>query len=752
MSRIRLKVEVRGIVQGVGFRPFVYNLAERHKLAGQILNNKIGVTIEIEGKNDSCDKFLDSLKREAPPLARISEINATEISSRNETQFLILKSDTTGDDVALISPDNDLCDNCREELLNPDDRRYRYPFINCTDCGPRYTIIKGTPYDRPFTSMKDFKMCRSCQSEYDDPKDRRFHAQPNACPECGPSLSLLDAEGKRIQSPDPVKEIINHIVNGKIVAIKGLGGYHLACDATSETAVNILRERKFRKAKPFAIMSKSIETIKEYAEVNEQDERLLKSREKPVVLLQKKGNKLIAEPVAPGLGEYGIFLPYTPVHHLMFAEATCPIAIVMTSGNISDEPIIFEEDVLLERLQGIADYYLINNRDIVWRCDDSVVKTFGTQTMIVRRSRGWVPSPIFIEKQSPPLLACGGDLKSVFCLAKANTIFPGPHIGDLENAEAFNSFQKSIEHFKIIFGIVPEVVAVDKHPAYHSSNYGRGLGLPIVEVQHHHAHIASVMLENKLEENVIGLALDGTGYGDDETAWGGEVFLCDLKSFNRRFNFPLLKLPGGDLAAKEPWRTSVALLYSKFGDRLFDKHPLLINAIGELRVKKIIMMIESDTNTPVSSSAGRLFDAVASLLMISQQNRYEGESPILLQSYADKSITDSYNFQVGNSGEITFPGMIDEILNTMHEPHRASAMFHNTVAHALAECCKVLRKESGIKNVCLGGGTFQNTLLLSRLFKLLEKDDFNIYLPRQLPVNDGGLSLGQVAVALTKLK
>ena len=735
-------------MQGVGFRPFVYNLAERLKLAGQILNNKLGVTIEIEGDEKVCMKFLDLLKNEAPPLARIADISAVKVEVKNERKFVILESDSTGDDVALISPDNDLCGNCLAELLDLDDRRYRYPFINCTDCGPRYTIINGTPYDRPFTSMKDFTMCGDCRAEYEDPKNRRFHAQPNACPVCGPSLILMNGEGEKEESPDPVKEVMRHISEGKIVAIKGLGGYHLACDATNETAVNLLRERKFRKAKPFAIMSKDVASIREFAEVNEQEERLLTSREKPIVLLQKKRNTFIAGSIAPGLNEYGVFLPYTPVHHLMFAETSSPAAIVMTSGNISDEPIVFEEEALMERLGGIADYYLSNNRPIVWRCDDSVAKTFGDKTMIARRSRGWVPSPVFIEKKSPPLLACGGDLKSVFSLARGNTVFPGPHVGDLENAEAFNSFQRSISHFKKIFGIEPELVAVDSHPGYFSSNYGRSLGLPIIEIQHHHAHIASVMLENKLNGEVIGLAMDGAGFGPDSTVWGGEALLCSMKEYKRKFHLPLLKLPGGDIAAKEPWRTAVALLYSEFGDRLYDKHPSFVNSIGESKVKNMIAMIKNGINTPLSSSAGRLFDAISSILMICHHNRYEGEAPILLQAIADSTITGSYSFETGKTGEISFPGMLDEILEVRHEPARASALFHNTIANAMAECCISARKESGVADVCLGGGTFQSSLLLARLYERLELEGFNVYLPRQLPVNDGGLSLGQVAIAL----
>jgi len=637
--------------------------------------------------------------------------------------------------------------------MDENDRRYRYPFINCTDCGPRYTLIRKTPYDRPYTSMSAFEMCPECRAEYENPADRRFHAQPNACHVCGPRAELLDGDGQRVNSEDPVRDAALLLKNGKILAIKGLGGYHLACDATNEAAVIGLRERKLRKEKPFAVMSDDIESIKQYAEVDNDEVKLLTSREKPIVLLKKK-ESVLAESIAPGLNEYGLFLPYTPIHHLLFTEDDSPPAIVMTSGNVSDEPIVFEDAAVLERLGGIADFFLTNNRPIVWRCDDSVVRAIDGGMMISRRSRGWVPAPLFTKTKAPPMLACGGDLKSVFCLAKGQTIFPGPHIGDLEHAEAFDSYRKSIDHYKSIFRIEPEVIVVDKHPGYFSSNYGRSLGLPVIEVQHHHAHIASVMLENGLESDVIGLALDGTGYGDDNTIWGGEIMAANFKEYDRKFHFPSLKLPGGEKAIKEPWRIAVFLLYLYYEENLFDAHPKFVKEIGEDKIRKIMDLLEADVNCPVTTSAGRLFDAVSSLLLVQHYNRYDGQAPILLESFADSSFEKEVSFSINPDGEIDFQNLITQLVvyaNSHSGGPEGAAFFHNTIAKALAECSLRIKKETGISDVCLGGGVFQNMLLLRNVKRLLEKDGFKVHLPKQLPINDGGLAAGQIAVALSKL-
>ncbi len=758
MPPVRFKLEIKGIVQGVGFRPFVYNLAERMGLRGTVRNDKLGVTIEVQGNEDTCKNFMAAVENESPPLARISQVKTVSLPlAPDEKKFKIITSDDKSLDVALIAPDSDVCPDCLAEMLNPADRRYRYPFINCTNCGPRYTIIEKTPYDRQKTSMSAFEMCAKCRHEYEDPKNRRFHAQPNACPACGPALRLLNSDGGEIKGGDPISDIIAYLDDGRIAAIKGLGGYHLACDATNEKAVAAMRERKMRKEKPFAVMSKDLGTVRTYADVGSEEEKFLLSREKPVVLLGKKNPEMLAESIAPGLMHYGVFLPYTPLHHLLFSDANAiglkTPALVMTSGNLSDEPIVFDEGELLETMSGIADFFLVHNRPIVWRCDDSVVRAASGKKMIARRSRGFVPEPVFLEDKVMPMLACGGDLKNVFCLAFGNTVFPGPHIGDLENAEAFRSFRESIRHFKGIFEIEPQAVAVDMHPGYFSSKYGRSLGLPVIEVQHHHAHIASVMAEHSLEKKgegkVIGLALDGTGYGDDGTIWGGEALVCDLAGYRRAAHFPALVLPGGDAAAKEPWRTAAALIYEILGEKLFDERPDFVNEIGKGKIENIIAMVKSDVNCPKSTGAGRLFDAAASMLMIKHHNRYEGQAPMMLEAAADKSVRESFDCTLDGDGTLDFKPMLAGIISMAKsgKAERGAAMFHNTIAKALAMVCEKIRDDEGLSDVCLGGGVWQNAMLLERTLELLAEKRFTAYLPRQMPVNDGGIALGQIAIA-----
>ncbi|MBI5177840.1 MAG: carbamoyltransferase HypF [Nitrospinae bacterium] len=750
MPDVRRKIDVKGIVQGVGFRPFVYNLAISMGLSGSVLNNRLGVSIEIQGSETACREFLRALEENAPPTARIAQVNVADIPAvPGECGFKILHSDADGDGITLVSPDNDVCPDCLREMLDPADRRYRYPFINCTHCGPRYTIIRQTPYDRPFTSMANFKMCPDCQKEYDDPADRRFHAQPNACPVCGPALTLYDAEWKTAPSSDPIADVARLLGEGRLIAIKGIGGYHFACDAANEDAVEELRRRKLRKEKPFAVMSASVDDVRGYARVGPLEEKFLLSREKPITLLRRIPGRAVCDGIAPGLHEYGVFLPYTPVHHLLFASGA-PTTLVMTSGNIADEPIVFDEAEMRGRLCGIADYHLTHNRPIVWRCDDSIVRVADGKPAFPRRSRGYVPSPVFLEKKLSPMLACGGDLKNVFCLANGETVFPGPHIGDLVNAEANRSFRESIAHFQRMFRILPERVAVDMHPGYFSSNYGRSLGLPVVEVQHHHAHIASVMAEHRLAGEVIGVALDGTGYGTDGTVWGGEVMVCGFSRFERRGYFPPLKLPGGDKAAKEPWRTAVAVLYEIFGEDLFDLHPKFVQAVGETKVKNVAAMLEADVNCPISNAAGRWFDAVSSILLIGHANSFEGQSPILLEGMADASVEKEFTFGIGADGMLEFENMMRELVcmaETQAGRIKGASMFHNTVARAIAESCSRVSHERGLKEVCLGGGVFQNLYLLERTLKLLREAGFTVYLPKQLPINDGGLALGQIAIA-----
>ena len=736
-----------GVVQGVGFRPFVYNLAKKLRLSGFVRNDSKGVYIEVQGEETDLEKFLAALGRDAPPLARISGVNSADIAALEDAPpFVILESSPSGSDVTPVSPDMDVCDDCLREMLDPADRRHRYPFINCTNCGPRYTIVRRTPYDRPFTSMAEFAMCPLCEKEYHDPTNRRFHAQPNACPVCGPSLSLYDEKWKKIQTGDPIKILAGMLRDGAIAAIKGIGGYHLACDALDDGAVERLRQRKVRKEKPFAIMAASIGVAREFMEINGDEERLLLSREKPIVLLRAKA---VIPGIAPGLGEYGIFLPYTPLHHLLFAGGA-PRLLVMTSGNISDEPIVFDSAELRERLAGIADAHLTHDRPIVWRCDDSVARVSRGSTALIRRSRGYVPSSIETKNRFPEILACGGDLKNVFCLAKENIVIPGPHIGDLWNAEAFRSFKESIAHFKSVFRIEPKIVAVDAHPGYFSSNYGRSLGLPTIEVQHHHAHVASVMAENGLKGEAIGVALDGTGYGTDGLIWGGEVLVCSYASFNRVGHFPSLKLPGGDKAAKEPWRVATAVLHGIFGDGVLDTR--FAREIGLKKVEGVVSMINADVNCHGSTSAGRWFDAVSSIIGVSHFNDFEGRSPMLLESVADRTEKGIFDCGVGADGAVSFDAMIKEICLMTDRgvaPGKIASMFHNTIANVVLKLCAKAGRDTGLRNVCLGGGVFQNQLLSGMVVGLLERGGFSVFLPKQLPINDGGISFGQTVIATT---
>ncbi|MBI3794980.1 MAG: carbamoyltransferase HypF [Nitrospinae bacterium] len=740
----RRRIEVGGVVQGVGFRPFIYNLAKRHGLSGFVLNDGKGALMEAQGAGAVLDLFVKAVRGEAPQLAKISFLHFSKIAPvENENIFRIAESLPSVAETTMVSPDTDVCDDCLAEMLNPADRRFLYPFINCTNCGPRYTIVRQTPYDRPYTSMSGFDMCPECRAEYEDPSNRRFHAQPNACQKCGPSLELLDARWTTVRG-DPINKTVEFLNGGAIVAIKGVGGYHLACDALNVNAVRLLRERKVRKEKPFALMVRDLEAARGYFEISRAEEELLLSREKPIVLLK---GKIELRGIAPGLVEHGLFLPNTPLQHLLFA-CGAPRVLVMTSGNISDEPIVFEDEGLKERLSDVADYFLTNNRPIVWRCDDSVVRVANGATAVVRRSRGFVPSAIQSGFSFPEILACGGDLKNVFCLAKGSLAIPGPHIGDLWNAEAFRSFKASIEHFKNVFRIEPKNVAVDMHPGYFSSNHGRSLGLPVTEVQHHHAHVASVMAENGLVGSVIGVALDGTGYGPDGTIWGGEVLICSYDSFKRAGHLPKIRIAGGDKSAKEPWRIGAAVLRHVFGDSALD-----LNYAGNIGVKKmeaVFSAISANVNCHDSTSAGRWFDAVSSILYVCQHNGFEGQAPMMLEAMADKVETGEFDFEIGSDGAVSFDETVRSLVVMAENGGdfgKISAMFHNTVARVVLRLCEKARAETGLKEVCLGGGVFQNQLLLSRTLRNLNDAGFKAFLPQNLPINDGCLSFGQAVIA-----
>jgi hydrogenase maturation protein HypF len=638
---VRKGIEVAGIVQGVGFRPYVYRLARELGLAGVISNTAAGVAIEVEGPAASVETFLHRLPRELPPLARITSLAVRDLPCDHDAEFRILPSRLGAEARALISADVAVCDDCLRELFDPADRRYRYPFINCTNCGPRFTIVREIPYDRPRTSMAVFPMCPACQREYDDPANRRFHAQPNACWDCGPRVELWDARGQRVATTDPIVEAAAQLASGAVVAVKGLGGFHLAADATNAVAVETLRERKRRVGKPFAIMVRDLASLEHFCRTDDFARGLLLGPERPIVLLQKKQPSPIAGAVAPDLRELGVFLPYTPLHHLLFADGQF-CALVMTSGNLSEEPIAIGNLEAIERLTGLADYFLVHNREILCRADDSVVRASGGRVRHLRRSRGYVPVPVFLNRELPRVLAVGGELKNTICLTKGRHAFLSQHIGDLENLESHCFFAEAIEHLEQVLEIEPEIIAYDLHPDYFATRWALAQkGLARVGVQHHHAHIASCMAENHLEGKVIGIALDGTGYGTDGNVWGGEVLLADYESFERAAHFAYVRMPGGTAAIQEPWRMAVSYLFQHFGTDFWNLPIDLVRQLDRRRTELLIKMVERGVNSPLTSSCGRLFDAVAALAGIRQRVTYEAQAAIELEAAIAPTSDDS---------------------------------------------------------------------------------------------------------------
>jgi hydrogenase maturation protein HypF len=766
----RFRIVVQGIVQGVGFRPFIYNQALRRGLTGFVLNNSVGVLIEVEGTARSLADFQRALHEEAPSLARIVSLTLESIPVRHETTFVILHSEAGPKRQALISPDTAPCDDCLHELFDPTDRRYQYPFTNCTNCGPRFTIVQDIPYDRDKTTMRVFRMCPACQQEYDDPLNRRFHAQPNACSICGPRVSLLvkDEAGQFCEtaSDDPISQAAQLLAAGAIVAVKGLGGYHLACDAINAEAVHCLRQRKHREAKPFALMVPDIETARQLCSISSAEAVLLQASQRPIVLLRQR-NEYLAPDVALASDTLGIMLPYTPLHHLLFhafvkaRKPDCPAVLVMTSGNLSDEPIAFKDDEAQERLQSLADSMLIHNREIHVRCDDSVMRICAGNTQFVRRSRGYVPEPIPFPFDLPlPLLACGAHLKNTFCLGKGQQVFLSHHIGDIENVETLLSFREGIEHFQGLFDIVPQAVAYDLHPEYLATKYALDLDImPKIGVQHHHAHIASVLAEHGLTEPVIGVAADGTGYGTDGAIWGCEILVADLLHFERVAHLAYVPLPGGEQAVRQPWRMGAVYLARTYGDTFLELGIPFVRQIERSKWHLLSQMIAKDLNCPQTSSLGRLFDAVAALMGLYREILYEGQAAIALEVLARKcpDPVTSYPFvvQQGRPATLNVVPLIDalvtDILQGMPVTHMAKR-FHLAVAQMLATACAQVYQQTGLNKVALSGGVFQNQLLLEHLITLLEEMDLEVLINRAVPPNDGGLSLGQIAVAAALLE
>jgi hydrogenase maturation protein HypF len=759
LAILRKAIDVTGIVQGVGFRPFVYRLANACGLTGFIANTPAGVSIEVEGPPLSVEQFLDRLPAEIPPLAKITSLSVRDAEPQGGEGFRIVLSHLGAPSQALISPDVAVCEDCLRELGNPRDRRFLYPFINCTNCGPRFTIIRDIPYDRSRTSMAAFRMCRPCLAEYDDPANRRFHAQPNACWDCGPQVQLISASGERMDVAEPIRETARLLQQGKIVAVKGLGGFHLACDAKNEAAVERLRERKRRVEKPFAIMVRRVEEVERFCTLDELSRKQLLSRQRPIVLLPGKPEAGVASGVAPRHRFLGVFLPYTPLHHLLFSSGRFE-ALVMTSGNLSEEPIAIANAEALERLRNIADAFLVHDRDILRRCDDSVVRIAAGEPQILRRSRGYVPVPVALEREMTPILAAGGELKNTICVVRGSEAFLSQHVGDLENSESYGFFEEVVEHFQCILEVRPQVIAHDLHPDYFSTKWAlEREGIEHIPVQHHHAHVAACMAENHLDGQVIGMALDGTGYGTDGAIWGGEILLADYANFERAAHFEYVPLPGGAAAIHEPWRVAVSYLAKHYGT---DVNALKLPFLDEIDPRKlhvVLMMAQREVHSPRSSSCGRLFDAVAALVGLRTKVNYEAQAAIELEMAAHDSRDEgAYPFGVipTNSGwqigtRALFDWLVADIGKGISVPDM-SRRFHNGLVAVLLELAEKIREQHELSRVCLSGGCFQNVLLFESLLAALRKEKFDVYFHTEVPAGDGGISLGQALVAAHLLK
>jgi len=753
-----VRIHIQGVVQGVGFRPFVFSLAEAQSLTGWVRNTSAGVEIEVDGSPDALDTFITSLTTDAPPLARIDSIEVETRESGSNPDFTILPSISVADAFQPISPDVTLCADCRREVFDPTDRRFRYPFINCTNCGPRFTIIQDIPYDRPSTTMAPFEMCTECGAEYQDPRDRRFHAQPVACPECGPQIWLEEDGVQRAAREEALQAARQLIKEGKILAVKGLGGFHLACDATNNAAVAELRRRKLRVDKPFAVMVYDIEAARVQCELGETEKELLLSMERPVVIVERKNGSTISDVVAPGQSTMGLMLPYTPLHELLLEQADdFPEALVMTSGNLSEEPIATDNEEARSRLAVLADAFLMNDRDIRTRCDDSVVRAFDGGNYLLRRSRGYAPFPLNLAWEGPPILATGPELKNTFCLTMGTYAFMSHHIGDMENHETLQSFEDGITHFERLFRVAPQAIAYDLHPDYLATRYAieraEREDLPAIGIQHHHAHIAACMTEHRLlaDENVIGVAFDGTGYGEDGAIWGGEVLISTYRQYERFAHLDYIRMPGGDAAVRKPWRLALAWLHNAGLPWSEDLPP--VKAASEAEKGVVARQLETGLNSPQTSSMGRLFDAVSALIGLCQGVNYEAQAAIELESQADGDETGMFQFGL-RAGLVDPAPVIRSIVSDLREGVSSqviAARFHNGVAQVVLELCIRAREKYGLDRVVLSGGVWQNMFLMRRTVDLLRGEDFEILIHRKVPANDGGLALGQAAIAAHKI-
>jgi len=724
-------IKVEGLVQGVGFRPFIYRIANSNQINGWVENRNDGVVIHAEGEQNAIDAFKNSIKEKAPVASKIFALSYEPAELMSFKEFNIVKSKNSSNDITEISPDIAVCADCLHDMKEQP-HRISYPFINCTNCGPRFTIIKDLPYDRKMTTMEPFIMCDRCSSEYRNINDRRFHAQPIACNDCGPVYEMIYQE----RIVNDINEIINIfsalLEDGKIVAIKGLGGFHMACDAKNEAAVKKLRKSKNRDGKPFAVMFKNIDCLREYANINTEEEELLLSWRKPIVLLNK--HRSLAPSVSVGFHTIGAMLPYMPFHYLLFEKINIP-AIVFTSGNISEEPIIIDNKKAIDELLPISDAVIIYNREIYNRTDDSVTTVVNGKERILRRSRGYAPAP-------------GAELVNCFCIGKGKLAFLSQHIGDLKNIETLDFFIESINNYKGLFRADPDTIVCDLHPDYLSTKHALEQRLPVVKVQHHHAHIASCMAENGLDEKVIGVALDGTGFGDDGHIWGGEFLLCDLADYQRIFHFDYVAMPGGDKASKEPWRMAISYLYKAFGKKFLDMDLPVLKEIDTQDILFLLSAIDKNINTPLTSSAGRLFDAVASLTGICHYSGFHAEAPMRLEKIIASGCSDSYSFQLNDV--IDFQNTIKEIVQDIFNkiaPSIISAKFHNTIINVIFAASSTIRNRYDINSVVLSGGTFQNRYIAENVEKKLNDNGFNVITHSQVPSNDGGIALGQLSIA-----
>ncbi len=749
-------IEIRGTVQGVGFRPFVYQTARRTGVVGRVRNDSRGVLIDAFGPLESVDRFLHALHCQAPPAARVQTIEWTAIPYQEVSEFVIEQSAESSEHRVSIPPDLATCDDCLQEILDPENRRYRYPFTNCTNCGPRYSIVNGAPYDRAKTSMSRFVMCDDCRREYEDPLDRRFHAQPNACPKCGPRLLAITPQGREVSTSDPINFAARALRAGLIVALKGLGGFHLACDATSSAAVQRLRDRKRREAKPLAVMVRDLAEADRIAELGDAERALLASIERPIVLARQRAD-LLAPEVSGQHPLVGLFLPYTPLHHLLLGDLGVPL--VMTSGNISDEPMVTTNSEALKQLHGIADVFLTHGRDIVTRVDDSVVRMIDGSATLLRRGRGYVPRAIdagreFVE----PILACGAHLKNTFCIAAGSSAFLGPHIGDLETVETLCAYEAAIERMKEFVGVDPTVLAHDLHPDYFSTRYALAQeGVRTIAVQHHHAHIVSAMAEHQLEGPVIGVAYDGTGFGTDGTAWGGEILIAGYADFERFATFRGIPLAGGDQAIRQPWRIALALL-----DDAFEGQPPLhviplFRSLERPAIEAIRRMIARKFNSPIGRGVGRYFDAFGAFVLGMPDARYEGEIAFRWNVIADESERGLYPIVIRDGAspwEIDPRPMVRAAVDDLlagRSPAIISARFHNTISAATVEVTRAALAARGDMPVVLSGGCFQNAFLAESIINALRPTS-RIFMNHHTPPGDGGIALGQAFIADAQLR